>query len=940
MGMGGGMMGMGGMGGMGGGMGVRGKPMEMTKPMNGPAAPAARSAGDRYARETDTTAPVAKPVDRLFTEGESVPALGDIPALGTLHRAGIADADMAGRILSDKTAAKTQYDLTSELALQPSKPSRPRPQISQSHGAYGGYGMPTDGRARGARPATQAPQQWGRAVEEEAKEQQGIVQNQTSEALAEGFRAGRTASASSFSVAGSVGESGIVPSSKPAPDASGPRQVHLDMKTVVMDKNELMNMGVEWAWPTEQAGVFRADEPVQYADVGQKQGQSPGDAQIGVSSGEVFTNALNMQLNLLEEQGEAKVVANPQVLAQEGKAAELGWISDDYAMMRAPDADGDALFSRAELEKIESGTKLSITPRIGDSDDINLDLAFDLSEAAPQARGTGLTVMTRRKTMDTVAVKDGSTVVLTHPRHGQSASEGDKEVVVLITPRLVPQEVAQPSEPQVEKQLGASELAAELSAPTDTDPTAHTKAEEDGFDLPPASRFKSVPVNPWVLAKQDRLSTFALDVDTASYSLCRRYINSGFLPPAGAVRMEEFINSFDYNYAQRSQPTFAVHAQGAKSPFAKPGQDLTLLKIGVKARTVGRDQQRPAHLVVVVDASASMGQADRLPLVQHGLKLMVKKLSPTDRVSLVTCAQQARLHLEGVSAQETKRICQAIDAIQASGTTNLLAGLKLGYATAKRLFVPGQVNHVVLCSDGVANVGQTEAEAVLQAVAADRKQGITITSVGVGFGTYNDVLLEALANRGDGSYVFLDSRQQARQVFVDQLTATLQGVAKDARIQVDFNAQRVRRYRLIGYENRDIEDKRFRDDTIDAGEVGSGQCSTALYEVELTGDPSEPLGTVFVRYRDVHTDQMQEIARPLSNKIIRPYTVEQEPRFFLAAGVGRFAEWLRQSEHVQAGDLPQVAQTIEKVSRALPLDRDVRALAQLIRQAEHLPRAP
>jgi Ca-activated chloride channel homolog len=966
MGMGGGMMG-------GGGMGGRGGPAEMMKRMNGPAAPATRSAGNRYAQETgslsekgNATDPMPQAVDRLMTESESVPVLGDIPTLGGLHRDGIVATDKETRVLNNRAPRPT---------LQP---STPLPQIAQSHGAYG---LPTDGRdvefyakiktdsaesldfqartgddngitpdvasgitkegARGAAPATQAPQLWGRGLAKAAEEQSLVTQDQISEALTEEFRAGRKASASSYSVAGSVAGTGIAPSSKPAPDASGSRQVYLDTKVVVVDKDDLMNLGVEWRWPTVQAGMFRPDNQVQDGLSRQSQAQFPGDVHIGYSKGDAFTNALEMQINLLEEQGEARVVANPTVMAQEGKVAELGGISDEYFMM-VPEVDGDAGvgLSRAELEKIESSTKLSITPNIGDSDNINLDLSFELSEGIAQGRGTDLPVLVRRKTMDTVAVRDGGTVVLTRPPDGQSRMEGDKQVVVLITPRLVPQEVALPTEPQVEEHIDASEPEERTSAQADTDPIAHAKAEEDGFDLPPASRFKSVPVNPWVLAKQDHLSTFALDVDTASYSLCRRYINSGFLPPAGAVRMEEFVNSFDYNYAQRNKPTFAVHAQGAKSPFAKPGQDLTLLKIGVKARTVGRDQQRPAHLVVVVDASASMGQADRLPLVQHGLKLMVKKLSPTDRVSLVTCAQQARLHLEGVSAQQTERICQAIDAIQASGTTNLLAGLKLGYATAKRLFVPSQVNHVLLCSDGVANVGQTEAEAVLQAVAADRKQGITITSVGVGFGTYNDVLLEALANRGDGSYVFLDSLQQAHQVFVDQLTATLQGVAKDARIQVDFNAQRVRRYRLIGYENRDIEDKRFRDDTIDAGEVGSGQCSTALYEVELQGDPEAPLGTVFVRYRDVQTDQMQEIARPLSAKIIRSCTIEQAPRFFLAAGVGRFAEWLRQSEHVQTGDLPQIARIIEKVSGALPLDRDVRALAQLIRQAEHLPRAP
>jgi Ca-activated chloride channel family protein len=465
----------------------------------------------------------------------------------------------------------------------------------------------------------------------------------------------------------------------------------------------------------------------------------------------------------------------------------------------------------------------------------------------------------------------------------------------------------------------------------------------DEIDLPLASGFKAGPVNPWVMSNRDRLSTFGLDVDTASYTLCRRYIYNGFLPPAGAVRMEEFINYFNYHYPQRSGRTFTVHAEAAPSPFADKGKNLTLLKIGVKARTIGRDQQKAAHLILVIDTSASMGKPDRLPLIQQSLNLLIDKLSPADRITLITCSNESRLHLEATSLQHRDRIRKAINALQPSGSTNLLAGLKLGYAMARRSFAPKQINHVVLCSDGVANVGQTESELVLKEVDEDRKQGITITCVGVGFGSYNDVFMESLANRGDGSYVFLDSARQGQKVFVDQLAATLHTVAKDARIQVKFNPDRVRRYRLIGYENRDIEDKRFRDDTVDAGEVGSGQCSTALYELELTGhrssDRGQGLGTVFVRYRNADTGQMEEISYSLKNSIVRRRKIETSPRFFLAAAASRFAEILRQSEHARHASLTDVLAVAEKVTLALPLDRDVRELTELIRRSEHLPRA-
>jgi Ca-activated chloride channel family protein len=338
-----------------------------------------------------------------------------------------------------------------------------------------------------------------------------------------------------------------------------------------------------------------------------------------------------------------------------------------------------------------------------------------------------------------------------------------------------------------------------------------------------------------------------------------------------------------------------------------------------------------------------MGQPDRLPLVQSALSLLADKLSEADRISLVTCANDARLHLEAVSARQKDAIRQTIEAIQPAGPTNLMAGLRLGYALARKAFVAGQINQVVLCSDGVANVGQTEAQAVLQEVADDRKQGITLTCVGVGYGAYNDAFLEAVADRGDGRYVFLDPSEQARDTLVGQLAATLQTVARDARIQVQFNPSRVRRYRLIGYENRDVEDQRFRDDTIDAGEVGSGQCSTALYEMELAAPSSAEgdadLGTVFVRYRDAETGQIEEISRSLAGSVLRRRSVEEGPRFFLAAGAARFAEWLRQSEHARDTVLADVQHLLDRVSAALPLDQDVQDLAALAHQAENLPRA-
>jgi Ca-activated chloride channel family protein len=475
-------------------------------------------------------------------------------------------------------------------------------------------------------------------------------------------------------------------------------------------------------------------------------------------------------------------------------------------------------------------------------------------------------------------------------------------------------------------------------------PTSREVQRQAAEELPPARAFKLTPPNPWVLTERDRQSTFALDVDTASYALCRRYIRSGYLPPRGAVRMEEFINYFDYNYPDQADRTFAVHIQATDNPFDRPGERTTLLKVGVKGKVIGRAGRKAAHLVFVVDTSGSMARADRLPLVVRSLAMLLGELDSGDRISLVTYGQEARLLLDGVPADNPAPIRQVLENLQTGGSTNLLQGLGLGYRIAARRFQSGQINRVILCSDGVANLGETESQAMLDQVDQYRRQGIACTTVGFGHGAYNDALMEDLANKGDGSYLFIDSAGEARRVFVEQMAATLQTVAADAKIQVEFNPLRVRRYRLIGYENRDIADEDFRNDSVDAGEVGSGQSSTALYELELIGGPADrawtDLGTVYVRYRDVDTGKIQEIARRIESGHFEKLTVKQAPRFYLAAAAAKFAEVLRGSPYASHVNLPQVRRVIEEVAVALPLDQRVAELADLVRAADGLPPAP
>jgi len=243
---------------------------------------------------------------------------------------------------------------------------------------------------------------------------------------------------------------------------------------------------------------------------------------------------------------------------------------------------------------------------------------------------------------------------------------------------------------------------------------------------------------------------------------------------------------------------------------------LVLLKIGVKGRILGRDGRKPAHLVFVVDASGSMGRDDRLPLIKYALTLLLDQLGPKDKISLIAYGTHDRLLLEATPATEKKRIPAALNAIECGASTNILSGIQLGYQIAARHFAPGQVNRVILCSDGVANVGPSDAETLLKRVESYRNQGISFTSVGVGAGAYDDRLLEQLANKGDGNYIFIDSLNEAKRAFAENMSAMIQMIAKDVKIQVEFNTKRVRRYRLIGYENRAVADKDFRNDAIDA----------------------------------------------------------------------------------------------------------------------------
>lgn len=463
--------------------------------------------------------------------------------------------------------------------------------------------------------------------------------------------------------------------------------------------------------------------------------------------------------------------------------------------------------------------------------------------------------------------------------------------------------------------------------------------------LPPASHFKQYPVNGWEMTQADNQSTFAIDTDAASYHLSARYIRNGYLPPRGAVRMEEFINAFDYNYARTNDQTFTINVDAAPNPFARSGEQTVLLKIGVQGKVIGREGRKPAHIVYVVDNSGSMDRKDRLPLAKQAIVGLNGNLMADDNVSLVTYGERAQVQVENTAAHNAEKVNERVNSIQTAGSTNLIDGIVAGYQVAARHYQPDRFNRVILISDGAANVGEDDAKAILSKVDEYRRQGIQLTTAGVGLGGYNDELLEQLANNGDGNYLFLDSAEQVEKQFVRNMDANLQTIARDAKIQVAFDPARVRRYRLIGYENRDIADRDFRNDSVDAGEVGSGQSATALYELELNGDVRAgaelpAIGTVYVRYRNPDTHEVQEINRRIGNEVVREMPVSSRPRFYLAAAVAQFAEQLRDSPHASHADLNDVLRITDQVSRELPLDPQIKELRDLIREARNLSRAP
>ncbi len=440
------------------------------------------------------------------------------------------------------------------------------------------------------------------------------------------------------------------------------------------------------------------------------------------------------------------------------------------------------------------------------------------------------------------------------------------------------------------------------------------------------------------------LSTFSVDVDTASYANVRRFLTRNTLPPAGAVRTEELINYFSYDYAPPAGPhPFSVNIDIGPAPWQPKHR---LVRIGLRGRDVAKKRRPPSNLVFLIDVSGSMSDLNKLPLLRRGMKLLVDQLTENDRVALVVYAGASGLVLPStaVTRENRPKILSALERLSAGGSTNGGAGIELAYQTAVAHFVKGGVNRVLLATDGDFNVGISNRSALVQLIKQKAKSGVFLSVLGFGTGNLKDATLEQLTNKGNGNYAYIDTINEARKVLVEQMTGTLITIAKDVKIQVEFNPARARAYRLVGYENRRLANRDFADDKKDAGEIGAGHTVTALYEVvppgvklpaatklkyqkpaKVAGANSKELLTVRLRYKapaGSRSTLLQVAATDAGAGL-----AQTSADFKLAAAVAWFGMTLRGSRY--AGAKPHEA--IARLARpSLARDRNGRR-AELIR---------
>ncbi|HEU5290057.1 MAG TPA: von Willebrand factor type A domain-containing protein [Cyclobacteriaceae bacterium] len=427
-------------------------------------------------------------------------------------------------------------------------------------------------------------------------------------------------------------------------------------------------------------------------------------------------------------------------------------------------------------------------------------------------------------------------------------------------------------------------------------------------------------------ALRNPLSTFSIDVDAASYSNMRRFINNGQRPPKDAVRIEEMVNYFDYDYAQPTgEHPFNIITEISTAPW---NTQHKLVHIGLQGKKIPTENLPPSNLVFLIDVSGSMDQPNKLPLLKSSFKMLVNELRQQDHVAIVVYAGAAGLVLEPTSGAEKKKIMEALDNLEAGGSTAGGAGIKLAYAVAKQHFKAGGNNRVILATDGDFNVGESSNGGMERLIEEKRKEGVFLTVLGFGMGNYKDSKMEILSDKGNGNYAYIDNITEAQKVLVNEFGGTLFTIAKDVKLQIEFNPSKVKAYRLIGYENRMLKSEDFNNDKKDAGELGSGHTVTALYEIIPVGvesefikvdelkyqttkiDPaaskSKELMTVKFRYKKPDEDVSKLIVHPLVDNQVALNKTSDDFRW--SASVAAFGMLLRESEYIKSFSYDQVVQ--------------------------------
>ena len=442
-------------------------------------------------------------------------------------------------------------------------------------------------------------------------------------------------------------------------------------------------------------------------------------------------------------------------------------------------------------------------------------------------------------------------------------------------------------------------------------------------------KFEHFKDNPIKQVATDPVSTFSLDVDTGSYALVRQFIQQGRLPAADAVRTEELINYFSYDYPKAmAEHPFAVETELSSAPWQP---EHYLLRIGVQAQDIQAKEMPPANLVFLVDVSGSMNEANKLPLVISSLQMLTQQLRPQDRVSLVVYAGRTEVVLEPTNNKAD--ILAALGRLQAGGSTAGTSALDLAYKMARKAYIKEGINRILLATDGDFNVGITSTEQIKDMVKRERETGITLSTLGFGQGNFNDAMMEQIANVGNGNYSYIDSLTEARKVLIDELSSTFNTVAKDVKVQIEFNPDWVSEYRLIGYENRQLQREDFNNDKVDAGDVGAGKSVTAIYEItpksasasvdalryqtmpEAAKTKSKPVSSELaflkIRYKKPNADKSILITQPIiAPKTVNAFDKASENQRFASAVAG-FGQLLRQSPqmgHLSYQQVLQIAQ--------------------------------